>query len=69
MGSVQMHVGLSGPPTPHDLAAVMQQLASLGLQLHVTEMDVRIPVDASGHASWTDQRPRRLVTKRFSPRV
>jgi hypothetical protein len=28
----------------------MQALAALGLQVHITEMDVRLPVDSSGNA-------------------
>jgi endo-1,4-beta-xylanase len=37
----QMHVKLDGSPTPPELAANMQRLADLGLQVHITEMDVR----------------------------
>lgn len=39
---LQMHVVLDGPPTPQGLVANMQRLAELGLQVHITEMDVRI---------------------------
>jgi endo-1,4-beta-xylanase len=36
----QMHVFLDGP-TRQDLAANMRRLGDLGLQVHITEMDVR----------------------------
>jgi endo-1,4-beta-xylanase len=39
---LQMHVRLYGPPTPQDLAANMKRLADLGLEAHITEMDVRL---------------------------
>jgi endo-1,4-beta-xylanase len=38
---LQMHIWLDGPPTPQDLAANMGRLAELGLQAHITEIDVR----------------------------
>ncbi len=37
----QMHVWLDGPPTPDELDANMKRLAELGLDVHITEMDVR----------------------------
>jgi endo-1,4-beta-xylanase len=39
---LQMHVSLRWPPDPEDVAANMARLGALGLQVHVTEMDVRI---------------------------
>jgi endo-1,4-beta-xylanase len=48
---LQMHVSATGDPTADGLAANLQRLAALGLQIHITEMDVRLPVDATGHAS------------------
>jgi uncharacterized protein (TIGR03437 family) len=48
---IQMHITLSGYPTSAGLAKNIQQLTALGLQVHITEMDVRIPVDANGLAS------------------
>jgi uncharacterized protein (TIGR03437 family) len=55
----QMHLTDSGCPTgcwpgPAGLAQNMQALAALGLQVHITEMDVRVPVNSSGLASTTD---------------
>ncbi len=38
----QMHLSLSRHPEPSDVAANMKRLAALGLQIHVTEMDVAI---------------------------
>ncbi len=39
---LQMHVSLSSAPSAQDLAANMQRLRELGLEVHITEMDVRI---------------------------
>jgi endo-1,4-beta-xylanase len=38
---LQMHVSLGSPPDPEAVAANMARLGALGLQVHVTEMDVR----------------------------
>lgn len=38
---MEMHTWLDGPPKPDDLAANMQRLARLGLEVHITEMDIR----------------------------
>ncbi len=48
---IQMHLDLSGYPSSAGLAQNIQQLGALGLQVHITEMDVRIPVDSNGVAS------------------
>ncbi|MGQ9632237.1 MAG: endo-1,4-beta-xylanase [bacterium] len=39
---LQMHVSLDWHPNPQDVAANINRLASLGLEVHITEMDVRI---------------------------
>lgn len=41
---LQMHVGIGAGhvPSPHDLAANVARLAALGLEVHVTEMDVKL---------------------------
>ena len=39
---LQMHVSLRWPPDAEAVAANMARLGALGLQVHVTEMDVRI---------------------------
>jgi len=38
----QMHVSLRWPPAPEAVAANVARLGALGLQVHITEMDVRI---------------------------
>ena len=47
----EMHLMANGYPSAAGLAQNMQQLAALGLQVHITEMDVRLPVDSNGNAS------------------
>jgi len=44
---MQMHVGLSASPPPDQVAANMNRLAELGLQVDITEMDVRIGPESS----------------------
>jgi endo-1,4-beta-xylanase len=39
---LQMHVSVEAPPDPQAVAANMARLAELGLEVQVTEMDVRI---------------------------
>jgi endo-1,4-beta-xylanase len=39
---LQMHVSLKAAPQPADVAANMRRLAALGLDVQITEMDVRI---------------------------
>jgi endo-1,4-beta-xylanase len=50
----ETHLLLDGYPTAAGLAQNMQQLAALGLQVHITEMDVRLPVDSAGLATAAD---------------
>jgi endo-1,4-beta-xylanase len=50
----QMHIDTSGYPNNGDLAQNIQQVTALGLQVHITEMDVRLPVNTSGVASASD---------------
>jgi endo-1,4-beta-xylanase len=40
--------------SPAGLDANMARFAALGLQIHITELDVRVPVDANGSASASD---------------
>jgi len=51
----EMHLELDGYPnyypSPAGLAQNMQALAALGIQVHITEMDVRLPVNSSGLAT------------------
>jgi endo-1,4-beta-xylanase len=39
---MQMHKGLRNPPDPDEVRDNMERLADLGMQVHITEMDVRI---------------------------
>lgn len=48
---LEMHLTLNGAPSQSDISANMARLAALGLEVHVSEMDVRVPVDSSGSAS------------------
>lgn len=50
----EMHVASDYYPSAGQLAQNMQALAALGIQVHITEMDVRLPVDSSGNASAAD---------------
>ena len=38
---IEMHTWLEGPPTADEMAANMQRLGQLGLEVQITEMDVR----------------------------
>lgn len=44
---LQMHVRLDASPEPADVVASLQRLAALGLEVHITEMDVRIQGQAT----------------------
>jgi endo-1,4-beta-xylanase len=50
----EMHIELGGYPSPAGLAQNMQQLAALGIQVHITEMDVRLQVNSQGLPSAAD---------------
>ena len=50
----EMHVLNTYYPSATQLTQNLQTLAALGLQVHITEMDVRLPVDSSGNASAAD---------------
>jgi endo-1,4-beta-xylanase len=47
---LQMHISAANPPSPGSIAANMRRLADLGLQVNISEMDVRIR-DAPGGLS------------------
>ena len=42
---LQMHVSVDGYPPPQDVLANMKRLAALGLEVQITEMDVKIQDD------------------------
>jgi len=50
----EMHVENTYYPSAAELTQNIQALAALGLQVHITEMDDRLPVDSSGNASAAD---------------
>ena len=50
---LQMHRTLN-PLDAASLEANLRRLTDLGLQVHITEMDVRVPVDGGGRASAAD---------------
>ncbi|MEM2248574.1 MAG: endo-1,4-beta-xylanase [Candidatus Bathyarchaeia archaeon] len=47
---LQMHISLENPPSPEEVAANIKRLNELGLEVHITEMDVRIRMPAK----WED---------------
>jgi endo-1,4-beta-xylanase len=51
---LEMHLELAGAPSESDISANMARLGALGLEVHVSEMDVRLAVDANGNASAAD---------------
>ncbi|MGO9230141.1 MAG: endo-1,4-beta-xylanase [Bryobacteraceae bacterium] len=50
----EMHLELDGYPSVTGLAQNMQALAALGIQVHITEMDVRLLVNSSDQPSTAD---------------
>jgi len=50
----EMHLTLGSYPSSTGLAQNIQALYALGLQVHITEMDVRLQVDSNGNASAAD---------------
>jgi endo-1,4-beta-xylanase len=48
---MQMHTWLGGAPPAYELSANMQRLAKLGLEIHITEMDVRLQYSTSDQAT------------------
>jgi endo-1,4-beta-xylanase len=50
----EMHVMNTYYPSATELTQNIQALAALGLQVHITEMDVRLLLDANGNASTAD---------------
>jgi len=51
---IQMHIDTTGYPSSSGFAQNIQAIAALGLQVHITEMDVRIPVNSAGVAAASD---------------
>jgi endo-1,4-beta-xylanase len=44
---LQMHVTVAGAPTVAAISSNIKRLGALGLEVHITEMDVRLPIPAS----------------------
>ncbi|MBZ5622738.1 MAG: endo-1,4-beta-xylanase [Acidobacteriia bacterium] len=44
---LQMHTTTTGAPSVDSISANIKRLGALGLEVHITEMDVRVPVPAS----------------------
>ncbi len=52
---LQFHITAGpGSPSTAGLDANIARLTALGLQVHITELDVRVPLDANGNASASD---------------
>jgi endo-1,4-beta-xylanase len=45
---MEMHIDTAGYPTTSELTSNIQRLNALGLQVHITEMDVRVWLQADG---------------------
>ncbi len=62
---LQMHIDTNGYPSSSELAGNIKQIAALGLRVHITEMDVRIPVDSAGNASAADLQAQAATYRRI----
>ncbi len=51
---LEMHLQLAGAPSESDISANIARLGALGLEVHISEMDVRLAVNANGVASAAD---------------
>lgn len=51
---LQLHLGINGYPNTEGFLSNLRRLAALGLQVHMTEVDVAVPVDSRGNASAAD---------------
>jgi endo-1,4-beta-xylanase len=61
----QMHIGASHP----DIASISANIArfvALGVQVHITELDVSLPVDANGTATSPDLREQALIFRQIA---
>jgi endo-1,4-beta-xylanase len=50
---LQMHIGNGHPDIP-SISANIARFTALGLQVHITELDVSVPVNSDGNASPAD---------------
>ncbi len=61
---MQMHIDTFGYPDSAGLAQTMAKFTALGLQVHITEMDVALPVNAAGVATPGDLQEQALEYQR-----
>ena len=52
---LQMHISVDAFPSKADVSANMARLVALGLEVHITEMDVRCAPDAQGNICGADR--------------
>jgi len=52
---LQMHISVDSYPSKADVSANMARLVALGLEVHITEMDVRCSPDAQGNICGADR--------------
>jgi endo-1,4-beta-xylanase len=52
---LQMHISVDAFPSKADVSANMARLVALGLEVHITEMDVRCKPDAQGNICGADR--------------
>lgn len=62
---LQMHLSNLNPAALSTLAANMARFAALGVQIHITEMDVALPVDHNGKLLHPQDRQRQARLYRF----
>jgi endo-1,4-beta-xylanase len=62
---LQTHIG-KPPPDIASISANIARFTALGLQVHITEMDVSLPVDASGNASVADLRQQANIYRQIA---
>jgi GH35 family endo-1,4-beta-xylanase len=62
---LQMHVGIDGWPDQTAFVQALKSITDLGLQVHITEMDVAVQVSSSGVASTADLQAQALTYQRI----
>jgi endo-1,4-beta-xylanase len=63
---LQMHLGINGYPDSSVLARNIRRITDLGLQVHITELDVALPVDASGQPTEEDRLKQAATYRRIT---
>ena len=62
----QMHIGNLHPDVA-SISANIGRFTALGVQVHITEMDVSLPVDANGNASAADLQLQADIYRQIAP--